>query len=118
MTADYGDFKEISYAETPQQPEGEGVTRARMPRRGEFIGVIIQRLGGNRMDVFTTDGKSRNCRVPGKYKRSLWLRPKDIVLIVPWVDDNEKGDIIFKYQPAAISFLRKKGILDSLKRDF
>lgn len=116
--AEYGDFQEVAGEGGQEQQEGEGVTRARMPRRGEFIGVIVQRLGGNRMEVLTTDGKSRNCRVPGRYKRSLWLRPKDFVLITPWVDDDSKGDVIYKYNSSAIIFLRKKGLLNSLKQDF
>ena len=70
------------------------------------------------MDVKTTDGKTRNCRVPGRYRRRLWLRPKDIIIIVPWEYDDNKGDVIYKYRPTAIKQLRKKGILDSLTEDF
>lgn len=119
MEEEKSDFEEIveEGADIPQQP-GEEVTRARMPRKGEFIGIIVQRLGGNRMEVLSTDGKTRNCRVPGRYKRSLWLRPRDIVMITPWPDDDGKGDVIFKYSSSAINFLRKKGILNSLKVDF
>ena len=86
---DYGDFEEVVENDgTPvSSSEGELVARARMPGKGEFVGVILQRLGGNRMEVRTTDGKTRNCRVPGRFKRSLWLRPKEIVLITPLVDD-------------------------------
>ena len=121
--SDFGDFEEIKDDKKPEEkeiviPESEGGGRVRMPRGKELIGVIIQRLGGNRMEVQATDGKVRNCRVPGRYKRSLWLRPKDIVMIVPWVDDNDKGDVIFKYNSSAINQLRKRGILDSLKSDF
>ena len=70
------------------------------------------------MEVKATDGKTRNCRVPGRYKRKLWLRPKDIVLITPWEYDDNKGDIIYKYSKTAINQLRKKGILDSLTEKF
>jgi translation initiation factor 1A len=116
----YGEFEEVvdENGQAPGEPTLDAPARVRLPRQGEFIGVILQRLGGNRMEVRSTDGKTRNCRVPGRYKRSLWLRPKDIVLIVPWVDDNDKGDIIFKYNSSAIIQLRKKGILDLLKIDF
>ena len=117
--ATYGDFQEVAeYSQDKKPQEPEQFTRVRMPRKGEFIGVILQRLGGNRMEVLTSDGKTRNCRVPGKYKRSLWLRPQDFVLITPWLDDDGKGDVIFKYNSSAINFLRKKGLLNSLKKDF
>ena len=117
---DYGEFEEVVTDVPPQESTTEVVApaRVRSPRNGEVIGVISQRYGGNRMEVLGTDGKKRNCRVPGRYKRELWLRPRDIVLIMPWPDDNEKGDIIFKYNPSAVGQLRKKGILNSLKEAF
>ena len=120
---DYGEFEEIKEInpnnKAPiEDPSAQGVPRVRMPRKGEFIGVILQRYGGNRMEVLSTDGKRRNCRVPGRFKRELWLRPKDIVMIVPWIDDDEKGDIVYKYNSGSVYQLRKKGMLDSLKNDF
>lgn len=117
---DFGDFEEVidesKHQETPQ--EENLPTRVRMPRRGEVIGIISERLGGNRMHVNSTDGKVRNCRVPGRFKRRLWLRPKDVVLIVPWPDNDEKGDLIYKYNSSEIIQLRKKGILDTIKEGF
>lgn len=115
---DYGEFEEVKDEVPGQVGEPEVFSRARMPRKGEFIGVILQRLGGNRMEVKTTDGKVRNCRVPGRYKRVLWLRPRDIVMITPWVDDDSKGDVIYKYNSSAIIQLRKKGLIDNLKVEF
>ena len=117
----YGDFEEVVNPDAPvvpgQNPE-QGFVRARMPRQGELLGVILQRYGGNRMEVKTTDGKSRNCRVPGKYKKKLWLRPGDFIIITVWVDDDSKGDIIFKYNPTMVTQLRKKGFLDKLTNEF
>lgn len=115
--SDYGEFESSAEGgEQPGQPEVGG--RIRFPRDGEVIGMILQRLGGNRMEVICTDGKTRNCRVPGRFKRSMWLRPKDIVLVEPWPDDNAKADVIFHYSPPAANQLRKRGILDSLKSEF
>lgn len=116
---DFGDFEEIiDEDKKPVTDQPEQITRIRNPKKGEFIGVITQRLGGNRMHVHTTDGKIRNCRVPGRYKRRLWLRPKDVVLVVPWEDNDDKGDVIYKYNPSELTQLKKKGILDSIKDDF
>lgn len=115
---EFGEFEEVKEG---GEVNAEGVVvpvRVRTPRKGEVIGVVVQRFGGNRMEVHGTDGKKRNCRVPGRFKKFLWLRPKDVVLIAPWVDDDEKGDIIFKYNPGAVNQLRKRGILDSIKDDF
>lgn len=119
MPEDFGDFEETTQESNDQTQQIQpGFARARLPRGNEKIGVIIQRLGGNRMEVRTTDGKTRNCRVPGRFKRSLWLRPRDTVMIEPWEGDDEKGDVIYKYSPSELTQLRKRGLLDSLKVEF
>lgn len=91
--------------------EQQVVVRVRLPRGEETIGIIEQRLGGNKMLVTCLDGKTRNCRVPGRLKRELWLRPGDIVIIEPWELDKDKGDVIFKYRPNQIEWLKSKGYL-------
>ncbi len=97
--------------------EEQIVTRVRLPRGEEVIGIIEQRLGGNKMLVNCLDGKTRNCRVPGRLKRELWLRPGDVVIIELWELDKNKGDVVFKYRPAQIEWLKNKGYLkkDSLE---
>ena len=118
---DYGEFEEVvdeNAVPVLVNGEQEAPARVRLPRRGELIGVIVQRYGGNRMEVLTTDGKTRNCRVPGKYKRQLWLRPRDIVLVKLWEFDKDKGDIIYKYKPNEVTQLKKKGLLDNLTQEF
>lgn len=117
---DFGDFQEINKESSKKEEKQDQtvVTRVRTPKGKELIGIIVQRLGGNRMDVKTTDGKIRNCRVPGRYRRRLWLRPKNIIIIIPWEYDDTKGDVIYKYPPAAVYQLRKLGVLDSLNDEF
>ncbi|MDP4039360.1 MAG: translation initiation factor IF-1A [Candidatus Pacearchaeota archaeon] len=116
---DFGDFEEVKYEENISENSEEPIpTRIRLPRGKELIGRIVQRFGGNRMDIKSTDGKVRNCRVPGRYRRRLWLRPKDIVIIIPWEFDDGKGDIIYKYRPIEITILNKKGLLNTIKDEF
>ena len=118
---EFGDFEEIKEEGGKQNPEEENqqiFVRARMPRQGQFIGIFLQRLGGKRMSIKTTDGKIRNCRVPGRFSRRFWLRPGNFVMIEPWVDDDEKGDVVYQYRPPEISQLRRKGILDNLQSGF
>ncbi len=94
------------------------ITRVKLPRGEEVMGIIEQRLGGNKMMVNCLDGKTRNCRVPGRLKRKLWLRPNDIVIIQPWELDKNKGDVIFKYRPNQVAWLRKNGYLEAEKIEF
>jgi translation initiation factor 1A len=92
--------------------------RVKLPRGKEVIGILEQRLGGNRISVSCTDKITRNCRVPGRLKRRLWLRPGDVVIVEPWEFDNEKGDVIFKYTPTQIQWLKNKGLLAEEDKEF
>lgn len=96
----------------------EGVVRVRLPRGKEVLGILEQRLGASRMLVKCLDGKQRNCRVPGRMKRKLWLREGDVILVEPWEFDDTKGDIIFKYNPTAVSWLKRKGYLKDVGSEF
>lgn len=94
--------------------EENKVFRVRFPRENQLIGLIDQRVGGNRMIVKCSDGKVRNCRIPGRYRRALWIREGDYVLIEVWEFDKEKGDIVYKYHPNEIITLRDKGFLNEI----
>ncbi len=94
------------------------IARAKIPRGEEVIGVIEERLGGNKMKVKCLDGKTRNSRVPGRLKRKLWLRPGDIVLVEPWELDKSKGDVIFKYPSNQIEWLKRNGYLKTEEKEF
>lgn len=89
----------------------EGPVRVNLPRGREVIGIITQRVGGSRMLVSCMDGKTRNCRVPGRKRRGLWLREGDAIIVEPWEFDDNKGDVLFKYSKAAIEKLKKMGKL-------
>ena len=120
MSEKFGDFKEVEteQSENQNQQEQETPVRIRLPRMPELLGIIIQRLGGNRMDVKTTDGKTRNCRVPGRFKRKFWLIPGDYVVIIPWETDDSKGDIIYQYKKGQAYQLRKHGLIHNLQKEF
>lgn len=100
----------------PVETEQEEILRVRLPRGNESIGILEQRVGSSRTIVKCMDGKTRNCRIPGRLKRKLWVREGDIVLVEPWeFGGDEKGDIIFKYKPAQVAFLRRNGHLNQLE---
>ncbi len=102
----------------PAEVEDEVVTRVKLPRGEEVLGIIESRLGGNKMMVRCLDGKNRNCRIPGRLKRKLWLRPGDIVIIEPWEFDKDKGDVIFKYRPNQVEWLKRNGYLEKETVEF
>ena len=51
-------------------------------------------------------------------KRNLWVRENDVVLVEPWeYGGEEKGDVIYKYRPSQVEFLRRKGLIKEVTVD-
>jgi len=99
-----------------QEQEDEEIRKIRLPRGNQVIGILEQRLGGSRVRVRCLDGKTRVCRIPGRLKRKLWVREGDILIVEPWEYSGEdKGDIVFKYKPIQVQFLKSKGQLKQLE---
>ncbi len=95
------------------------ISRVKMPRGNQVLGVVETRLGGSRMRVRCMDGKVRICRIPGRMKRKLWVREQDVVLVEPWeLGGDAKGDVIFKYRPTQVDWLKRRGILKEAAQDF
>ncbi|MFT4249904.1 MAG: translation initiation factor eIF-1A [Candidatus Woesearchaeota archaeon] len=91
-------------------------TRVRTPTKNEVLGVLDQRLGASRSKVRCLDGNTRICRIPGRMKRYLWVREGDTVLVEPWeFGGDEKGDIVHKYRPHQVQWLKQNGFLDDLE---
>ena len=91
----------------------EETIRVRTPRGGEILGTVIEMLGASRFRVEGYDGHERICRIPGKLKRKVLVKIGDVILFRPWdVQPTERGDIIWRYKPAQINWLSKKGFLD------
>ena len=114
--AKYKDKNKKNKAFVPGEPKP--VFRVKLPKDKEVLGIIEQRVGGNRMMIACVDKVTRNCRVPGRLRRRLWLRPGDTVIVQPWELDNEKGDVLFKYNPTEVDFLKKKGFLKQEDSEF
>lgn len=98
-----------------QEQLQQELSRVKLPRGNQTFGVLEQRVGGSRMRVRCLDGKTRICRIPGRLKKRLWVREGDILLIEPWeLGGDSKGDVIFKYKPNQVLFLKNKGYLKKL----
>ncbi len=87
--------------------------RVRLPGNKQVFGILESRLGGSRSRVICSDGKVRVCRIPGRLKRELWVRPGDILIVEPWeFGGDEKGDIVYKYRKSEEQWLRRRGYLN------
>ena len=103
--------EELARQEAIQQQ----ITRIRLPRGNQSLGIVESRLGGSRMRVICMDGKRRICRIPGRLKTRLWVRAADIAIVEPWeFGGDKKGDVMYKYTPTQVMFLKRKGYLKQL----
>ena len=101
-----------------QEKLQQEITRIKLPRDNQTLGVLEQRLGASRMRVRCLDGKTRICRIPGRLKRRLWVRENDILIVEPWeFSGDSKGDILYKYTPTQVVFLKNKGYLKKIEME-
>ena len=103
---------------TEQQFQEQEISRIKLPKGRQTLGVLEQRLGASRTRVRCLDGKTRICRIPGRLKRKLWVRENDIIIVEPWeFSGDEKGDIIYKYTPTQTQWLKSRGYLKSIEAE-
>ncbi len=93
--------------------EGGEYIRLRLPKRQnkEMFAIADQLMGGSRMNVVCDDGKSRMARIPGKMKRRARVRAGDLLIIKPWDIQNEKADIVYRYNRTQSNTLSRRKLL-------
>ncbi len=97
------------------EEELQQITRVRLPQGKEIFGIVEQRLGASRMNVRCLDGATRICRIPGRFKKNLWVRTGDVIVVEPWEHGGDtKGDVVYKYRPIQVLWLKQKGYLKKL----
>ncbi len=106
--------KELERQEEQRQEE---IRKTRMPKKDqlEMFGVILQLHGSNQIKVRCNDGKERMCRIPGKLRKRVWMRERDVVIVKLWDFQPIKADIIWRYTGVQAGHLRKRGFLDNLQ---
>jgi len=95
--------------------EQEEIAKIRIPKQGEILGLAISMVGGSKIVVECSDGKTRLCRIPGKIRKKIWIRVGDVVLVTPWVvQSDERGDIVWRYTKTQANWLKRKGYTKNL----
>jgi translation initiation factor 1A len=98
------------------EERSEEVERIRTPKEDEVIGKVIDMLGGDRMRVRCADGLERICRVPGKFKKRMWTKIGDIIILRPWsLQGDKKADLVWRYSKSQVDTLRRLGKLQEIE---
>jgi translation initiation factor 1A len=83
-----------------------------LPETTDVFGIATKLLGNDRVTVKCQDGYERVCRIRGKFKRRVWIRIGDVVLVSPWdFQFNQRGDVIWRYTKGQTDYLRRRGLL-------
>ena len=102
-----------------KKPTQEGeIRRVRLPRGDEVLGIVIAMMGGTRLLVECKDGKERMCRIPGRLRKTIWVKEGNVVIVKPWELDDKKADILFKYPSNQIAWLKRNGYLKTESEEF
>ena len=84
------------------------IRRARTPKGGQLYAVVREMSGGSRMLAMCEDGHMRMIRIGGKFKKRMWCRAQDLIIIQPWVVQSEaKADLVYRYLPAERNWLKR-----------
>lgn len=92
------------------------ITKVIMPnkRKGEMFGIVEKLSGGSHLTVMCEDGFTRASRIPGKMKKRMWIREKDLVIVKPWQFQNEKADIVYRYTQTQANYLSRNSVLPEI----
>jgi translation initiation factor 1A len=83
-----------------------------MPEEGEVFAVVTDMLGANRIRVRCADGAERTARIPGRMQKRIWIRQDDVVLVDPWDWQDEKADVVWRYEKQEADQLRREGHIE------
>ena len=88
------------------------IKRARTRKHGQLYAVVREMSGGSRMVAYCEDGLTRMIRIGGKLKRRMWCRVDDLIIVQPWViQEDKKADLVYRYLPAERNWIIRRKII-------
>ena len=78
---------------------------------GEEYAQVTKMLGGERVEAKCFDGEIRQCHICGKMRKRVWINQGDIILISLRDFQNDKADVIHKYNSNDVRKLKTYGEL-------
>jgi len=89
-----------------------GVGKVKLPTKDEQFAVVREMSGGSRMIAMCEDGKTRMVRIGGRFKKRMWCRVNDLILIKPWpVQSDIRADLVYRYKPPQRNWVLKRNII-------
>ncbi|MFC7096277.1 translation initiation factor eIF-1A [Halobaculum marinum] len=81
----------------------------RMPDDNQVFATVTEMLGGRRVTLRCADGEERMGRIPGRMRFRTWVKEGDIVIAEPWDWQDEKAEVVWRYESDDAQQLREEG---------
>ncbi|KAB2578890.1 putative eukaryotic translation initiation factor 1a protein [Lasiodiplodia theobromae] len=78
---------------------------------GQEYAQVIKMLGNGRLEAQCFDGEKRLAHIRGKMRKKVWINQGDIILLSLREYQDEKGDVILKYNADEARSLKAYGEL-------
>lgn len=78
---------------------------------GQEYAQVIKMLGNGRLEAMCFDGVRRLCHIRGKLRKKVWINTSDIILIGLRDYQDNKADVILKYNADEARSLKAYGEL-------
>lgn len=76
---------------------------------GQLYARVTKMLGNGRLLATGSDGVERMCKIRGSMRKREWVRVGDTVLVALRHYQDEKADVVFRYNDAEVHRLRHLG---------
>ena len=96
-----------------KKTKSENTTRkVKLPYKDEQFAVVVEMSGGSRLRAMCEDGKIRMVRIGGRFKKRMWVRENDLILIKPWpIQGESKADLVYRYLPTERKWVLSRDII-------
>ncbi|ORZ01728.1 hypothetical protein BCR43DRAFT_487406 [Syncephalastrum racemosum] len=92
--------------------ENEGVKRELIfKEEGQEYAQVTKMLGNGRLEAQCFDGIKRLAHIRGKLRKKVWINQGDIILLSLREYQDEKADVLLKYNPEEARSLKQAGEL-------
>ncbi|KAH7038510.1 translation initiation factor eIF-1A [Macrophomina phaseolina] len=78
---------------------------------GQEYAQVVKMLGNGRLEAQCFDGEKRLAHIRGKMRKKVWINQGDIILLSLREYQDEKGDVILKYNADEARSLKAYGEL-------
>jgi translation initiation factor 1A len=78
---------------------------------GQEYAQVVRMLGNGRLSTYCFDGQNRLAHIRGKLRKKVWINQGDIVLLSIRDFQDEKADVILKYNSDEARSLKAYGEL-------